>query len=264
MPVKLVATDDPNNSMVITLSDYKQGRTNFSNHYFLANCDTNLGGQDLRVLWADFYNAVNGYITTNAIDPTTVALRFVYAFNPKTASLTLRMQICTMKPSPEADNVFLLITDPCAWYKLDEEVTEANDKSTADPDYLRNLYYCEADTCDANTCENLAVEKPDTKYARTATFPWAMEILQMYTDNKSPEDGYICFGACSYVNGGSGDAPIMYPHGTVIYMEDSKGTPLLNDDDTIVLFNNKGCDMATLCPSNCDVYIVPAATIECK
>lgn len=259
MPVKIVAVDDPNNPMVITLADYEAGRANFQGHYFLSGCNPSFGGQDIGISWATFYSIVNGFITANHLDPATVALRFVYCFDTTSMALYMRVQICTMTQVTGVPNTYSLVTTTCAWYIIENgAMTQTSNTNLYDQTYLNELYYCEATSCTAQTEQNLASDTGATLYARTDTFPWANEILAMYTANGLPGNGSINFGACSYVDGGGGSAPILYPHGTVMYLKDANGVSLLNNNNEMVIFHNKGCDMGTLCPQYCNVYIVPS------
>ena len=259
MPVKIVAVDDPNNPMVITLADYQAGRANFQGHYFLSGCNPSFGGQDIGISWATFYSTVNNFITSNSLDPATVALRFVYCFDITSMALYMRVQICTMAQVQGQPSTFNLVTDKCAWYIIENgNMTQTSNTNLYDQTYLNELYYCEATSCTAQTEQNLAADTGAVKYARTDTFPWVNEILAMYNANGLPGNGSINFGACSYVNGGGGSAPVLYPHGTVMYLKDANGVELLNNNSEVVLFHNKGCDMGTLCPQYCNVYIVPA------
>jgi hypothetical protein len=78
----------------------------------------------------------------------------------------------------------------------------------------------------------------------------------MYLQNGSPANASVCFGACSFATAGLG--PVMFPHGMVIYLKNSNGEALLNNENYIVVFENKGCDVGTVCPPNCNVYILPS------
>ncbi|MGN6568823.1 MAG: hypothetical protein ACTHJ0_12765, partial [Flavipsychrobacter sp.] len=93
-------------------------------------------------------------------------------------------------------------------------------------------------------------------YAQTITYPWQNEIYQLYVDNQASPDFQISFGACSYVRQDS-TTPCTWPHGLVIYMRTAAGVPLLDDNDYISMFHNKGADYGTMCPTHCDVYIAP-------
>jgi len=264
MPVRIDTIDkvsDPNNPEVISLAEYEAGRANFVASYFLNDCNTAFGGQDFDVPWANFYSAVTGFISTYGVDPATVALRFVYCYDTAANALYLRMQILTMTADEGVPDTFNLVPTQCAWYKLENgAITSTSITSLSDPNYLNYFYYCAEPTCTEATSQNLAADITDTLYARTVTFPWAAEVLAMYTDNGLTGDGSICFGATSYVDGGEGAlSPIEYPHGMVIYLKDADGNALIDNNTEIVLFHNKGCDMGTLCPPCCDIYIVPTS-----
>ncbi len=259
MPVKIVALDITSDSRVITLDEYNAGRTNFQTHYFLNNCNTQFGGQDMQVAWADFNTAVNNFITQYNVDPNTVALRFVYCYDAAGNDLYLRLQICTMQQSATAANTFNLITTHCAWYTLQNgSVTATQVNSLSDTNYLNYFYYASGTPCTAATEQQLALDVTNTLYAQNVTFPWVTEVLEMYKENGLTGNGYLCFGATSYTTANSGNAPVAYPHGTVMYLRDAQGNPLLDDNTYVSIFHNKGCDMGTLCPQNCNVYILPA------
>jgi len=261
MPVRLQQqTDTSDDPQVIDLTSYETGRQNFRNHYFLEGCNSVFGGQDISVPWNELNNAVSAFCGEYSLDPSTIALRFVYCYSPDSTELFLRVQLLTMiQQSPPNENTYTLVDNPCAWYQVsDAGMVPTQDTGLNDVMYLTNFYYCDNGAlCDVAQLQQLAGDN-GTEFARTDTFPWQAEILQMYIDNGSPVNASICFGACSYVyiNEGQGD---IWPHGLVIYLKNAEGQDMLDDNTYIVLFENKGCDMGTLCPPYCNEYIAPTA-----
>lgn len=257
MPVQLKSQIDPLNPMVITKDEYEIGRKNFIEHYYLEGCDCKFGGQDLEIPWQQLEEAVSSYSKENEIQD--VALRMVYCYNPVDEEMNLRIQLCEMQESAQIANTYNLIDDVCEWYKIEEsELVACQDHNLYSNTYFNNFYYCANPPCDGANAQLLADGAAQQLYARTITFPWDMEVMQMYKDNGYPDDAKLCFGATSYVHGNSGDSNIAYPHGLVLYLKDADGYPMLNNDrDSVAIFHNKGADYATLCPKYCGIYVVP-------
>ncbi len=260
MPVILRAkAQNPDDPREITLDEYEQGRTNFKSYYYLVACNPDFSGQDIAISWDALNNAVNSFISANpGVTANEVAMRFVYCYDIATTSLYLRVQILTMQPQSQGSNVYNLIATPCAWYQISDAggLTPTDCTDLYDDNYLNNLFYCAGGgSCDAGALIPLSGDG-GTIYARTITFPWMNEINLMYIDNGSPVGASICFGACSYLHP-SGGVPDLYPHGLVLYLKNAAGQDMLNDQDYVVVFVNKGCDMGTMCPPDCNVYIAP-------
>ncbi len=257
MPVKLKTKSDVDDVMAISKAEYEAGRKNFTEHYYRAGCDNKFGGQDLEIPWQQLSDAVQAYQRDNP--SVEVGLRIVYCFEPETGNLKLRMQLCKMEESEEIANTYILVDDVCAWYKIkNSNLVPCKDHNLVSKNYFTNFYYCATPPCDGKNAQLLADGASDQLYARTITFPWTLEVQQLYLDNNSPENATICFGATSYVHANSGDAKIAFPHGLVLYLKDADGHPLLdNDKDSVAIFHNKGADFGTLCPTKCKVYIVP-------
>lgn len=259
MPVKLKSESNSSDAMSISLDEYNQGRANFKAHYYRTGCNPSIGGQDLQIPWVQLYNAVQTFIQTTYM--TSVGVRIVYCYDVTTNALNLRIQLCSMAQTPQAQttNTFALITTQCAWYKIQNGgLVTALDTNLYDTPYLTNLCYCPAPPCNGTNCIPLSTDTQSQNYARTITFPWQEEILQMYLDNGSPQGASICFGATSYTHANSGDSNIAFPHGIVMYLKGVDGKAMLNNDqDTISIFHNKGADYGTLCPKYCNVYVFP-------
>ncbi len=261
MPVRLQQqTDTSDDPQVIDLTSYETGRQNFRNHYFLEGCNSVFGGQDIAIPWDELNNSVNTFCAQYSLDPGMVALRFVYCYSIDSTELFLRVQLLTMiQQPPPNNNTYTLVDTPCAWYQVsDAGMVPTADTNLDDIMYLTNFYYCDyGNQCDVTQLQQLAGDG-GIEFARTDTFPWQNEIWQMYIDNGSPTAAKICFGACSYVKKSDGSQLEIWPHGLVLYLQNSEGEDMLDDNTYIVLFENKGCDMGTLCPTNCGVYIDPA------
>lgn len=242
--------------MVITQEEYNEGRINFKNHYFLENCNALFGGQDIIISWEELKTAVNEFIVNSgAAEP---ALRFVYCYDENNVRMYLRVQLCKMEELEEAAGTYALVSADSEWYVLDDgQIATTADDGLYDYMYLNKFYYCDAAECSNQTVQQLAADETESLYTRNITFPWVQEIVAMYEGNGAPSGAYICFGACSYVYGSDGNAPIEYPHGLVIYLRDSTGKAMLNNENELVTFSNKGCDMGTQCPPTCDVYVTP-------
>lgn len=257
MPVKIssIQSDDPR---VITFDEYQFGRDNFQMHYYKSpgGPEANVfAGQDFTVPWDDFYGAVYDFYTANSIDPEDVALRFVHCYDENNNCLFLRLQICSLGTpyfNTEGYQVFPLVTTPCAWYELnDGTIASTGDTTLKGSVYFENLYY----KADPGTENYEKLADGVNKYVENFVYPWASEVYAMYTDNEEPEDASIHFASCSYTDPPV-ESNVVWPHGNVLYLSTPTHT-YLNNDESMVLFSNKGCDMGSLCPPNCDVYINP-------
>lgn len=257
MPVQLKSVSDAQDAMSISLDEYNQGRANFVAHYYRSSCNTSFGGKDLEILWSTLQTAVNNFITS--VGTTEVALRMVYCFDGATNALFLRIQICRMDELEQTPGTFALITTNCVWYKVwNGTLIPTSDSTLFNTAYLNSFYYCASPPCTGNNVQQLSADVQAQNYARTITFPWTEEILKLYLDNGSPTGAKICFGATSYAHGNTGESNIAYPHGLVLYLKNSSGQAMLNnDEDKICVFHNKGVDYGTLCPKNCGVYVLP-------
>jgi hypothetical protein len=255
MPVKIVAltSTDPRE---ITLDEYNQGRTNFDDHYFVLknSIPVSFGGQDFYIPWADLENAVDNFCNQYFKDPEDVAVRLVHCYNSSLDIIYMRMQICSMtEPGAGSlpDNVQGLITIECAWYTIEAGTIQVTtDDQLSDEVYLSNFYYTNDD---GNSYQQLSAG-PNT-YVKNLVYPWAAEMLAMYESNGSPMNAMIHFAACSYVESPEA-SNVTWPHGNVLYLS-VNDVPLLDNDDYMVIFENKGADGGTLCPPKCDVYVDP-------
>lgn len=255
MPAKIVLDDNSADPMVISLDAYNAARTHFKQHYYLAGCNNVFGGQDLQIPWAALNTAVNNYKIATTTE--NVALRFVYCFDTIANALFLRLQLCTMQQSAMAANEFMLDTTVSNWHRIKAGQLNVTPVHTlSDANYLTSFYYSPNQVCAINEAQQLATDTSETLFVRNITYPWAQEILAMYLQNGSPTNASVCFGACSFATAGL--QPVMFPHGMVIYLKNSNGEPLLNNENYIVVFENKGCDIGTVCPPNCNVYILPS------
>lgn len=247
--------------MVISQDEYAQGRTNFQQHYYLANCNSIFGGQDLTIQWAALNSAVNAFCTQYGLSASVVALRFVYCYDLAANNLYMRLQLCQMQQSTQGSNVYDLMPSPTAWYQITDGSFVSTPVNTLnDPTYLTNFFYSDTATCNVATLQPLYSDQGQI-YAQTITYPWENEIYQLYVDNQASPDFQISFGACSYVRQDS-TTPCTWPHGLVIYMRTAAGVPLLDDNDYISMFHNKGADYGTLCPAQCNVYIAPSVSVS--
>lgn len=256
MPVQLTTgSGTPNDPRVITLEMFNDGRANFDLHYYYTAQQAVFGGQVNSVLWSDLATAVENYCTATGTAAADTALRFVHCFDDQNHKLYQRVQICKMVPAPPTEGnevVFDLDTVGSTWYEIkDSAVAATTDEMEEGPLYLQSLFY--KIEPQMQTLERLA-DAPE-KYVKNLVLPWGDEILQMYIDNGSPAGAGINIAACSY-SGTS--ANVAWPHGLVLYLSDSEGTPMLNDQDYISIFHCKGADMATMCPPYCNVYIPPS------
>jgi hypothetical protein len=240
------------NTKAVTRSGFDTARSNFQNHYFLDQCDTNFDGQDIQIPWNDFADAVDSFIAQARCNPMDVALRFVHCYDATNNYLYLRLQICTMVKQQNSGNVYDLVTTDSEWYQIENgSMNSTTNTDLSDDDYLNNFYYCDAAACSPSTATQLATDG-GTLFARNLVFPWGLQIAKLYTDNNSPKGASICFGACSFSNQGAGAA---YQHGVVIYLRTEDGTELLNNTVSGAIYDCKGADMATICPPCCNVYI---------
>lgn len=258
MPVQLTTgSGTPNDPRVITLDMYNDGRDNFDMHYYYTAQQATFGGQVNNAQWSDLETAVENYCTATGTTAAETALRFVHCFDDQNHKLYQRLQICKMVPAPptrqndEGGEVFDLDTVGSTWYEIkDSAVAATTDEMLEGPVYLHNLFY--KIEPQMQTLERLA-DAPE-KYVKNLVLPWGDEILQMYLDNGSPAGAGINIAACSFLGT---PANVAWPHGLVLFLSDSEGVPMLNDQDYISIFHSKGADWGTACPPTCDVYIAP-------
>jgi hypothetical protein len=244
------------NPMAVSLDALNTATGNFTQRYFVNQCSCSFQGQVVSVPWSSFSNAVNNFITSTGVAADTVAIRFVYCYDAAANCLYLRMQICTMQPST-VNKTYFLVPNPSAWYSLNNgQVTATADSGLFDQPYLDNFYYCNSQICNPTTSQCLATDVMGTLYARNIVFPWSIEILQMYLDNNSPQGASINFAAGSFDHGTG--AQLQFPQGLIIYLRDNNGTILVDNNSYQADFTMKACDMGTICPINCGVYIQPS------
>lgn len=237
--------------MAITLSQYTAARSLFQQHYFLADCDTDFGGQEVYISWSDLQTEVDDYIQKNNVAANDAALRFVLCYSPSDNILYLRMQICTL--ALVTPDHYSLDTSSSVWYEIKgDQINTTQDTSLSDSDYLNSFYYCDAAQCDKSSLVNLASDTSEEIFVRNLTFPWGLEILEMYNDNQNVE--YISFGASSFANS---TPSVAYPHTLVLFLMDSNKDKLLDNTPYPNTFEMKGCDIATLCPVCCNCYNTP-------
>lgn len=258
MPVRIRIGDLSSDPRVISLEAYENGRINFDMHYYYTTAEGAFGGQVVEIPWNDLQTAVDDFITNAAVPENEVALRFVHCFDTTTELLYQRLQICQMVPSetpppPGAILVYDLITTNAVWYEIKEGIMEVSTTQTLfSPQYLNSFYY--KTEPQAAVMEKLA-DGPG-KYVKNLVLPWAQEVKLMYQENGSPENAGVHFAACSYTES-SEYSNVLWPHGLVIYLSDSTGEAMLDNDTYISIFHNKGADFTTMCPPNCNVYIAP-------
>lgn len=251
-----MVSDDPKE---ITYDEYIAGRTNFDNHYFVLNSSSEqvtFYGQDFYFAWADLQNAVSNYCNMYSINQEDVAVRLVHCFNSTTSTIYMRMQLCKMVPGLTSTEgglgtqEFLLVSDEEAWYEIGQSMIQlTGDHQLHDSVYLNDFYY----SADLGSTPYVQLSTEPDIFVRNFTYPWYTEILAMYEANDNPMNAMIHFAACSYVVGPEA-SNVTYPHGNVLYLS-VNDVPLLNNDDYLVMFKNKGADNATLCPPKCNVYI---------
>lgn len=257
MPVKIQTGNNSTDPRVISLQAYLDGRANFSLHYYYTDQEAAFSGGEIAVPWDDLQTAVESYKSANGMQDDDVALRFVHCFDIITHEMFLRLQICQMvasptPPPPGAEMVFDLVTTNAQWYEIKNGLfTASNIANLVSPTYLNNFYY--KDEPQAAEMECLS-EGPD-KYVKNLVLPWGFEVKMMYVENGSPANATIHFAACSYETQ-EPYSNVLWPHGMVLFLSDAEG-PMLNDEDYLIIFHNKGADYATLCPPNCDSYIQP-------
>ena len=240
----------------LTLTQFNTMRSSFQSHYFLANCGTTFGGQDLQISWSSLNTAVQNFINATGASSSTIALRFVICYDTLNAALYLRMQICTMTATGDP-YTFNLDTTNCAWYKIQgTTISSTTTTDLYDQTYLNNFYYCDTANCNPNSLVNLASDTGDTIFVRNLVFPWLQEVKQIDADNGNPQGCKVCFASISYAAGNPSPA-VAYPHSIAIYMRTSAGVALLDDKSYAKDFQMKAGDLATTCPPNCNVYIYP-------
>ena len=257
MPVKIQIEDNSTDPRVISLQSYLDGRANFSLHYYYTDQEAAFGGGEVAVPWDDLQAAVENYKSATGMQDDDIALRFVHCFDDTAHELFLRLQICQMvasttPPPPGAEMVFDLVVTNSQWYEIKNGLfAPANVTTLASPMYLNNFYYKE----EPQAAEMQRLSEDPTKYVKNLVLPWGFEINMMYQENGSPANATVHFAACSYETPGP-YSNVLWPHGMVVFLSDAEG-PMLDNEDTIVVFHNKGADAATLCPPECSKYIQP-------
>lgn len=262
MPVKIEIGDNSDDPRVIDLEKYVAGRANFSMRYFYTAAQAPFDGEVIEIAWNDLQNAVQDFTSQTGTLPQNVALRFVHCFLPGLAGeadqLFLRLQICSMTPSaepppPGISQVYDLDNTGALWYEITNgSFAPTMDETLFGAAYLSNFYY-KADPA-AGIIEPLT-NGPDV-FVKNLVLPWANEVLLMYQNNGSPIDASVSFAACSYYSTPE-HANVDWPHGMVVYLTDSAGHPMLDNNHYISIFHNKGADFATLCPPYCNQYLMP-------
>lgn len=258
MPVKISSELNSTDPRAITLTEYNEGKANFEMHYFHSAEALPFGGKDFSFLWSDLENNVKNFIAQTGIPSNEVCLRFVHCFDSATESLYLRLQICKMVETPIIDygkQLYMLDDSACVWLSLKQDECVATPEHTLeDVNYLSNFYYTPVEGAQAMEC---LIEGGPNKFVRNLVFPWEEEIQQMYIDNNSPSGASVNFASCSYTHHNEGDESVAWPHGLVIYLSDASGAKMLNDDEYISIFRNRGADVSTLCPPLCNAYLKP-------
>ncbi|MCB0697544.1 MAG: hypothetical protein KDC07_09285 [Chitinophagaceae bacterium] len=262
MPVRIRIGDNSDDPRVISLQDYVDGRANFTLHYYYSPTQQEFGGQVIGIQWDDLQNAVDSFIKDTGTAATNVALRFVHCFMPglseAPAVLFLRLQICGMTPSaepppPGVSQVYDLDTTGALWYEISEgSFISTTDQTLFGTVYLSNFYY----KADPASADLMPLTDGPAAFVKNLVLPWGNEILQMYLNNGSPAGAGINFAACSYVATPE-HANVEWPHGMVVYLTNSTGQPMLDNDNYATIFHNKGADYGTMCPPNCNVYLEP-------
>lgn len=260
MPVKIQIGDNSSDPRVISKAALQFGEQNFSLHYYYTHEQAAFGGTVIRTPWTNIENAVATYMQGSGTPEAEVAIRLVHCFNLSTTSMYLRMQVCKMVPTPippppNMQMVYDLDTANSLWYVItEEEFGETADHELFDQTYLDNFFYKLEPQ--HHHMERL-IDGP-TKFVKNLVLPWAAELKLMFEENGHPEAADVNFAACSYTEPlYPGHSNVEWPHGLVIYL--SEGDHDMLDNKTYIhIFHNKGADMSTLCPPNCNVYIAPA------
>lgn len=258
MPVRIEIGDNSDDPRVISLDDYENGRANFQLHYYYSTEEAAFTGQVITTGWNSLQEAVNQYTLSTGVPENQVALRFVHCFDTELGKLYTRLQVLQMvasttPPPPGASMVYDLVDTGSLWFKIDNgEMSTTNDQDLFGVTYLQNFYYKEM----PQSAEMECLTDGPTKYVKNLVLPWAQEVQLMYTENGSPSDALINFAACSYIEPPA-YSNVTWPHGMVIYLATAEGVPMMDNDDYISIFHNKGADFGTLCPPNCAVYVQP-------
>lgn len=259
MPVKIQIGDNSDDPRVISLEDYMNGRANFDLHYYYTSSESGFGGQVIDARWDDLQAAVTDYVNTSGTPEAEVALRFVHCFGSIEENMYLRLQLCRLVPSelpvpPGAQAIYDLDTTNSKWYEIRNGMfSVTNDEQLFGVIYLDNFYY----KAEPQAADMECLKDGPAKYVKNLVLPWASEIQLMYAENGSPENAGVHFAACSYTEQNPEYSHVEWPHGLVVYLSDSGGHAMLDNNTYISIFHNKGADMATICPPNCNVYIQP-------
>lgn len=263
MPVRIIDTQD--NSLdpaVISLDEYAEGRANFSLHYFHTAEAIPFEGSDYNIMWDVLQLAVNDFMTANNVPESEVCLRFVHCFEVANNTLYMRLQICRMQETQIIEfnkQAYALDTSVEAWYTIKQgEFSPTPVHLLNGPEYFNNFYYKAEEGSDTMEC--LADETSDM-YVKNIVFPWEAEIKKMYEQNGAPPAVNINFGSCSYTNIPDVPGTVLWPHGLVMYLSDQSGHRYLDNNHYISIFHNKGADNGTLCPTHCNVYLMPLQPI---
>ncbi len=259
MPVRIEIGDNSNDPRVINLQEYEAGRANFKLRYFYTSAQAEFGGQVIEAPWDTLQNAVDSYVNASGVLESDVALRFVHCFDVITGDLFLRLQLCQLvesadPPPPGVVTVYDLDVTNAQWYEIKDGVFGPTaDDTLFGQQYLSNFYY----KADPSSGIIEPLTNGPTVFVKNLVLPWADEILKVYLNNQSPVGAFVNFAACSYVATPE-HANVAWPHGMVVYLKDSAGYPMLDNNNYISLFHNKGADYATLCPPTCNQYWKPS------
>jgi hypothetical protein len=239
------------NKMPVDLSQFNGATALFQQHYFLEDCNTGFGGQDIVIPLQSLRNAIDGYMKATSAGPNDVALQMVHCYDPTSNELYLRIQLCSLQTTSPGN--YSLNSQNGAWYEVrNGSMNSTTDTSPSDDNYFNYFYYCEDTPCDNSTQVNLATGTD--RFVRNQVLPWGLEILQMINANQSGAS--ISFAASSFT--GNPTAAVTYPHCLVLSLLDGNGNRLIDNNVYTGTFTMKAADYSTLCPNCCNCYKTPA------
>ena len=234
----------------------------FIDHYFLEGCAGDFEGKDVAIPFSDLYAAITAFKDQNDLTDDEVGLRFVHCYSPGEHSLYYRLQLCKLTLTAETNHGRAVydISGPYSWYEIkDGSFATTNITDLFDQEYLDHFYYTETGPCTGG--EQLSTDGAEEKYVRNFTMPWGLEAMLQFQQNGGTPDNTgefaLHLAAISYTPAISGDAGVVFPHSMALYFVRNATTVLL--DNNIypgAPFRNKAADFNTMCPPNCNSYIL--------
>ncbi len=250
----------PPNGCNIGLSDLSKAVYAFAGRYSLNQTNGDPGfPSSFMVRWDDLIGIVNQVTNPQGnpyVAPENLAMRFIHRFDANAQIWYLTMELMQMA-QPNATGARQLT--PIDWQRYDlinGKIAPSTFIGDYDPIYFNSLYYFDGTTY---------VPLDTTKHVMSITYPWLIEMQQLYNDNyintQPKEPVFLTFNSCSfYANQSSGNkfANIEWPHTTAMSINEG-GTNRMSNNPVppTNLFTTRAADMGTLNPPGLNFYVLP-------